>query len=217
MDPQVAVAYANIPLFSALIFWGFITIVCVAGMFKEFANKREVQRTLRTAIEKGQPLDAAAVSAIMAGSGARPETLAVAGVIVIAAGLGLLMLGYFIGKLAAVAFYPIAGSGALALAVGLGLHLLARAAQSPEDDAFVAAVEQRIKRARLMKRLVVTGVVLAVVASTALMAPTLLELSMLLAQGAAVATHGATSVLLSPLGALLALLAGVAYAAARRR
>ncbi len=121
MDPQLAVAYANIPLFSALIFWTFITIVSVAGMLKEFANKREVQRTLRAAIEKGQALDAAAVAAIMAGSGARPETLAVAGVIVIAAGLGLLILGYFIGKLAAPAFYPIEGSGALAIAVGLGL------------------------------------------------------------------------------------------------
>ncbi len=96
-------------------------------------------------------------------------------------------------------------------------RLLARAAQSPEDDAFVAGVEQRIKRARRMKRLVVAGGVLAVVASTALMAPTLLELSMVIAQGAEVATHGATSVLLSPLGMLLALVAGLAYSAARRR
>lgn len=125
MDPNVALAYANIPLFSALIFWSFITIVSVAGMVKDFANRREIQRTLRTAIERGQPLDPAVVATIMASSGARPESLAVAGLIVFAAGLGLLPLGFFLGKLAAPAFYPIIGSGCLAIVVGLGFFAAA--------------------------------------------------------------------------------------------
>jgi hypothetical protein len=125
VDPQTALAYANIPLFAALIFWSFVAVVSVAGMFKELANKREIQRTLRTAIEKGQPLDPAVVATIMATTAARPEALAVGGIIITAAGAGLLMLGYFIGKLAPPAFYPIIGSGCLAIAVGLGLFAAA--------------------------------------------------------------------------------------------
>ena len=121
MDSSVAVAWANVPIFSALIFWSFIAIVSVAGMVKEFLNKREVQRTLRTAIERNQPLDPAVVETIVNSSAVGPERFAVAGIIVIAAGVGLLPLGYFIGKLAREAFFPITGSACLAICVGLGL------------------------------------------------------------------------------------------------
>jgi len=116
-----AAVYANIPIFSALIFWSFIAVVCVAGMVKEFANKREVQRTLRSAIERNVTLDPAVVETIVSTSTVQPERFTVAGIIVIAAGLGLLPLGYFIGKLAEPAFYPIVGSGCLAICIGVGL------------------------------------------------------------------------------------------------
>ena len=96
-------------------------------------------------------------------------------------------------------------------------RLLARAAQSPEDDGFVAGVERRIRRARRIKRLVMSIVVLGAATSTALMAPALLDVGGMIAKGAEVASHGVTGVLLSPLGALLTLVAGVAYIAARRR
>jgi hypothetical protein len=125
VESNVALAYATLPVYSALIFWSFIAIVAVAGMVKEFANKREVQRTLRAAIEKGQALDPAVVATITRTSSMRPETLSVAGIIVVAAGGGLMLLGYFIGKLAEAAFYPIIGSGCLATTVGLGLFVAA--------------------------------------------------------------------------------------------
>jgi hypothetical protein len=132
VDSSVAVALANVPIFSALIFWSFIAVVSVAGMVKEFANKREVQRTLRSAIERNQTLDPAVVASIVSTCSVPPERFAVAGIIVMAAGVGLLPLGFFIGKLAREAFYPIVGSGCLAICVGLGLFgaaaLLRRAA-----------------------------------------------------------------------------------------
>ena len=121
MDQSIAVAYANIPIYSALIFWSFVTIIAVAGMVREFANKREVQRTLRTAIERNQPLEAAVVATIVSTSAVAPERFAVGGIVVTAAGIGMLPLGYFIGKLAEPAFYPIVGSGCLAICIGVGL------------------------------------------------------------------------------------------------
>ena len=127
MDKTVAVAYAQLPIYGALIFWSFITIVSVAAILKEFAHKREVQRTLRTAIEKGQSLDAAVV-ALLTSSGVgvvRSELFGVWGIIVSAIGGGLLILGFFIGKLAPPAFYPIEGAGCLILTVGLGLIVAA--------------------------------------------------------------------------------------------
>ena len=128
MDSSAALAYANyanIPVFSALIFWTFIAIVAVAGMVKEFANKREVQRTLRAAIEKGQPLDPAVVETILSTSAGQPERLAAAGIIVAAAGIGMIPLGLFIGMLAGDARYPIIGSGCLFFSVGVGLYAAA--------------------------------------------------------------------------------------------
>ena len=127
MDNTVAVAYAQLPIYGALIFWSFVTIVSVAAFFKEFAQKREVQRTLRSAIEKGQSLDAAVVALLTSSGGGvvRSELFAVWGIIVSATGLGLLILGFFIGELARPAFYPIEGAGCLILTVGLGLIVAA--------------------------------------------------------------------------------------------
>jgi hypothetical protein len=122
-NSAAAVAYAHLPIYGALIFWSFVTIVSVAAIFKEFAHKREVQRTLRTAIEKGQSLDPAVVALLTSAGGGvvRSELFAVWGIIVSAVGGGLLILGFFIGKLAPPAFYPIEGAGCLVLAIGLGL------------------------------------------------------------------------------------------------
>lgn len=125
MDSSVALALTNIPVFSALIFWSFIAIVSIAGMVKEFANKREVQRTLRSAIEKGQPLDPAVVEHIVSTTTGQPERLAAAGIIVIAAGIGMIPLGLFLGMLAREARYPIVGSGCLFICVGVGLYAAA--------------------------------------------------------------------------------------------
>jgi hypothetical protein len=117
----VAAAYANIPIYSALIFWSFVAIVSVAAIFKEFAHKREVQRTLRTAIEKGQPLEAGVVALLTSHGTLRWEIFGVWGIIASAGGIGLLILAFFIGKIAPPAFYPIEGAGCLILTVGLGL------------------------------------------------------------------------------------------------
>ena len=121
MPSSIALAYANIPVYFALIFWSFVTVVSVAGMVKEFANKREIQRTLRSAIERGQPLDPDVVETIVSSSAVQPERLAVPGIIVTTTGIGLLPLGFFVGKLASGAYYPIIGSACLAICIGLGL------------------------------------------------------------------------------------------------
>jgi hypothetical protein len=96
-------------------------------------------------------------------------------------------------------------------------RLLASVAQAPEDDAFVARVEERMKRARRKRRRIVIGLVLATGISLVVLAPFVVEFGVLIARGTVMASRGATSVLLSPAGAMLGLVVGLAYLVTRRR
>jgi hypothetical protein len=96
-------------------------------------------------------------------------------------------------------------------------RLLASAAKAPEDDAFLAQVQQRIQRARRTRRIVGASVAVVLAAALVLMTPLLLDIAQHLAGAIALGSHGAAAIMLSPIGALLALIAGIALAAARRR
>lgn len=95
-------------------------------------------------------------------------------------------------------------------------RLLASAAEAPEDDAFLAQVEQRIKRVRRTRRIIVAGVTLVLAVGLGLVT-VVLDVGQQLASGIAFASQGATALLLSPVGILLAIIASIALAAARRR
>ena len=93
---------------------------------------------------------------------------------------------------------------------------LARAAEAPEDDAFLASVEERIKRARRVRRLVPVVVTLVLATCAAVATPMLIDAGVQIMRGIELASQGAAWLLLSPVGALLALVAGVVVLAARR-
>jgi hypothetical protein len=95
-------------------------------------------------------------------------------------------------------------------------RLFASLAPGPEDDAFAARVERRIRRVQRLRKVAAGGVVLALAASFAVFTPGLLSLGGVIGWAAERASHGATSVLLSPVGALLSIIIGFAYVTARR-
>ena len=95
-------------------------------------------------------------------------------------------------------------------------RLLAGAAEAPEDDAFLAGVQARIKRVRRVRRGVVAVVALALATGAAVATPMLIDAAAPITRGIELASQGAAALLLSPIGALLALVVGVAFLAARR-
>jgi hypothetical protein len=104
-------------------FWLFVASVVVAGIWYAYARNRETQKTIRLAIEKGMQPDAAFIDKLVLRESGNPEDYYIGGIICIACGLGLPILGYFIGRIAAEAFFPIAGAGILVGLIGISLIL----------------------------------------------------------------------------------------------
>ena len=102
-------------------FWVFVLIVVIAGILYYYAKNREIQKTIRLAIEKDIQLDAVLVDKIVRGSSSKPEDYYIGGVISAVVGVGLPILGYFIGKIAPEAFFPIAGAGIMLGLIGISL------------------------------------------------------------------------------------------------
>jgi len=104
-------------------FWIFIASVVVAGIWYAYARNRETQKTIRLAIEKGIQLDAALIDKLVIRESGNPEDYYIGGFICIACGIGLPILGYFIGRIAPEAFFPLAGAGVLVGLIGISLIL----------------------------------------------------------------------------------------------
>ncbi len=102
-------------------FWIFISIVVLASFWYAFARNREIQKTIRLAIEKGMQLDPALIDGLVTRKPGNPEDYLIGGVICVATGIGLLILGVFLGRVEPHAFYPLAGSGVLVGLIGIGL------------------------------------------------------------------------------------------------
>ena len=107
-------------------FWGFVAVVVVAGIWREVATRRETEMTIRLAIEKGQQLDPLLIEKML-----RPrkktgsEGLLIAGGVILAAGIGLPILGYFVSLSGEhSAFYPLVGVGILTGLVGIAFLIL---------------------------------------------------------------------------------------------
>lgn len=111
-------------LFNSIVgvaFWIFLAIVVAAGIWFAKAQNREMQKTIRLAIEKDVQLDAALVDKLLPGKTVKPEGFYIGGFISTAVGLGLPILGYFIGRIAPDYFFPIVGSGILVGLIGISL------------------------------------------------------------------------------------------------
>jgi len=102
-------------------FWLFIASIIVAGIWLAHARNKETQKTIRLAIEKGVPLDPAMIDKLVVRQSGNPEDYYIGGYICIACAIGLPIFGYFIGRIAPQAFYPIVGAGVLVGLVGISL------------------------------------------------------------------------------------------------
>ena len=88
--------------------------------------RRESEKTIRLAIEKGQQLDTATIDKLLRSSKkGSADSLMVAGGVTLATGLGLPIMGYFIGWGGEHdAFYPLLGVGSMISLIGLTLLVL---------------------------------------------------------------------------------------------
>lgn len=102
-------------------FWAFVAIAVLAGVWLAYARNRETQKTIRLAIEKGMQLDPAVIDTLVVRKPAKPEDYWIGGVICIALGVGLPIMGYFVGRIEPEGFYPIAGAGVLVGLTGISL------------------------------------------------------------------------------------------------
>ena len=109
------------PVILGVAFWVFVAIVVLAVVWLAHARNRETQKTIRLAIEKGMQLDAALIDTLVRPKSGKPEDYWIGGVICIAVGIGLPILGYFVGRIEPIAFFPIVGAGILVGLIGISL------------------------------------------------------------------------------------------------
>lgn len=100
-------------------------IVIVPSWLKS-RERREMQSTLRTAIDKGQPLPSEIIDAMTKNVKVAPTSLSDlrTGVIWLAVGLGIAAFGFMIGFEEADAFHPIAGIGMIPGIIGVAYIIL---------------------------------------------------------------------------------------------
>ena len=118
-------------------FWLFLAVVVGGGMWFDARKKESEQETLRRLVESGQRIDPALVDKMLktTGNERKDRDLKVAGIITLFAGIGLVVLGWFLGKLDPQIFGVMLGVGGMVAMVGIGL-LLAGAyfARALRDD-----------------------------------------------------------------------------------
>jgi hypothetical protein len=107
-----------------IVFWLVILGIVGLRIWGRAQAERERQQTIRAAIERGQQLDPALLEKIMASNVSRsdrsPEHLVTGGIVTAAVGLGLGLLGVFLGHSDEDALWPVVGAGGLVLLIGLG-------------------------------------------------------------------------------------------------
>ncbi len=122
------------PFSVAIAFWVFVGVCAVAGIVGDYKKRQAALAPLRAAIERGQQIDPAVVERLMApddrGSKLEPIYLQVGGIVTVAAGIGVAILAFFMAQIAPIALYPILGGGIVAVCVGVGLIVAARAVEA---------------------------------------------------------------------------------------
>lgn len=120
----------------AAAFWMFIAAVSVAGTITGYLSNRETQRTIRQALELGQDVDPKVLDKLL-GRDASKDTPAgriAAGVITMASGLGVGVIGVFLGIDDGKPVWVIIGAGILVILVGIALFGLGLWMQRLEQD-----------------------------------------------------------------------------------
>ena len=118
-------------------FWLFLAVVVGGGMWFDARKKESEQETLRRLVESGQRIDPALVDKMLrtTGNERKDRDLKVGGIVTLFAGFGLVVLGWFLGKLDSQIFGVMLGVSGLVATIGIGLILAgAYFAQTSRDD-----------------------------------------------------------------------------------
>ena len=119
----------------AAAFWIFVTVSAYTAIKYDFRKRELAMESLRAAIERGQPLEPAVVEQLLArhsdsgsdDAGDLAPYLQIGGIITIASGIGVFIAAFFVGLQFPIAKLPLLGVGVLAVCVGAGLLVAARA------------------------------------------------------------------------------------------
>jgi len=120
-------------------FWIFLAIATIAGVVADYKKRQLEIEPLRAAIERGAQLDPAVIEKLMmrerSDRPVNPMDLKVGGIITTASGIGVGIGSFFVGPWMPVAHYPLLALGIVALFVGAGLLIAAKAMQSARASA----------------------------------------------------------------------------------
>lgn len=111
-------------------FWTFVAIAAIGSFWREFAIRREREKTVRAMLEQERQIDPTIIRAMLRHqSRISPEGLLIGGAVTLAGGAGLPLMGYFIGLADLPGdlpspFYPLLGVGSLAASIGVALLLV---------------------------------------------------------------------------------------------
>lgn len=109
-----------------LSFFLFLAAIIVGPAWLKSRERREMQTTLRTAIDKGQPMPPEVIEALTRNVKTAPTSLSDlrTGVLWIAVGLGVGVFGYVIGFQEEEAFHPLLGIAAIPTIIGAAFVVL---------------------------------------------------------------------------------------------
>lgn len=107
-------------------FFAMIGAIVIVPVWLKSRERRELQGTLRAAIDKGQPLPAEIIDAMTKNVKIAPTSLSDlrTGVLWLAVGLGLGAFGFMVGYEEADAFQPLVGIASIPAIVGLAYIVL---------------------------------------------------------------------------------------------
>lgn len=107
-------------------FFAMIGAIVIVPVWLKSRERRELQGTLRAAIDKGQPLPAEIIDAMTKNVKIAPTSLSDlrTGVLWLAVGLGLGAFGFMVGYEEADAFQPLVGIASIPAIIGLAYIVL---------------------------------------------------------------------------------------------
>ncbi len=97
----------------ALLFWGFVTLASLSIVWAHHLSRREAERTIRMALERGLLLNADAIRELRFGSNQMtPVYLAIGGIILLSIGVALTVFAFIIAPEEPGALLPLLGIAA---------------------------------------------------------------------------------------------------------
>lgn len=107
---------------AVVLFWLFLTIVAVSVTWSNYLARREAEKTIRYAIDKGVLVDPELIARLRGQNTPRWDVrMIIAGILVSFGGLGIILFGALLAVDSLDALFPVASIGVGALVPGVGL------------------------------------------------------------------------------------------------